>query len=171
MKRRGTYRRRRRLSGGVTFRNGRNEREYEIPDFSNLFNGSNERPINEEVISYYNNRLPFNSLISSKGQTNSRETRAVKEARNYYAARGYPPQVINAMIREYKKRVNNLTRLRTHVANVREAHNNIINYSTMNVPIAVMEHENRLQPETLAEIGHYSPANITSCKGCYAKRI
>jgi hypothetical protein len=159
----------RRRRGGVTFKNEREVREYEIPEFSNLFNSNNEREINEGVVSYYNGRLPFNSLISSKGQTNSRETKRVREARNYYAARGYQPQVINAMIRNHKGRINNLTRLRTHVANVREAHNDIINYSTMNVPIAVMEHENRLQPETLREIGKYGSANINHVKGIMQK--
>jgi hypothetical protein len=155
----------RRRRGGVTFKSENNKiQTYEIPELSNLLNNSNKRKINEGVESYYSNRLPFNSLIPSRGQTTKRETRAIREARNYYAAHEYPPAVIDRMINAHKGRVNYLTKLRAPLANIRESQNNLVNYRNINIPVAVMEHENILHPNTLRAIGNYSPENIKIVK-------
>jgi hypothetical protein len=170
MKRRGTYRRRRRLSGGVTFKNKPDVREYAIPDFSNLFNSTNEREINENIVAYYNERLPFSNLISSKGQTKKYETRRIRNARDYFASQGMPQAEINARMAAYKQRVSRLVNLEKHLSNLRNSTNNFNNYKNINIPAALVKGKNLVHPETAPGISKYSPENVELVKGIMQRK-
>ncbi len=171
---------RKRRGGGVTFkkRRLRKTRMYEIPNSSNLTNGTNARPVTENVENYYSERLPFSNLIPSRGQTVKGETRHMRNARAYFAAQGMPQEEINARMQHHKYRVNRLAELQKHLSNVYNAkiittNNNKINnvkYSTLNVPTTLNSSSAYLHPNTAPALANYSSENIEIGKTLMQRR-
>ncbi len=153
----------------IHFSDNNNIREYAIPNFSNLFNTTNNRNINEGIALYYNERLPFSNLISSKGQTIKGETKHTKNARKFFANQKMPQEEINRRIGLHKKRVNHLTKLQRYMHNLQAA-NNFGNFKNLNVPAILARAKNSMDPETVAALAEYTPQNINIVKGLMQQR-